>query len=186
MTPLTHARNPVVKQRLQVHGSPYTGVSDCIKTTMRNEGVSAFYLSLSTQVAMNIPFQVTHLVTYEFLRKTLNPAGTYDPTTHLVAGAAAGAVAAAVTTPFDVAKTLLNTQERCPGAKAARPGGEAQPVTRGLVAAFNTIYGLTGWRGFVRGMRPRVLFTMPGTAISWSVYEFFKHHLSAADEDQAP
>jgi len=48
-----------------------------------------------------------------FLRKSLNPPGTYDPMTHLVGGGVAGAVAAAVTTPLDVAKMLLNTQEMC-------------------------------------------------------------------------
>lgn len=32
--------------------------------------------------------------------------------THIIAGGGAGAFAAAVTTPMDVAKTLLNTQER--------------------------------------------------------------------------
>lgn len=35
----------------------------------------------------------------------------YNPPVHMAAGAAAGACAAAVTTPLDVIKTLLNTQE---------------------------------------------------------------------------
>lgn len=35
----------------------------------------------------------------------------YNPIVHMTAGAAAGASAAAITTPLDVIKTLLNTQE---------------------------------------------------------------------------
>lgn len=35
----------------------------------------------------------------------------YNPLVHMMAGAAAGASAAAITTPLDVIKTLLNTQE---------------------------------------------------------------------------
>lgn len=35
----------------------------------------------------------------------------YNPIVHMAAGAAAGASAAAITTPLDVIKTLLNTQE---------------------------------------------------------------------------
>lgn len=35
----------------------------------------------------------------------------YNPVVHMAAGGAAGAAAAAVTTPLDVIKTLLNTQE---------------------------------------------------------------------------
>lgn len=41
----------------------------------------------------------------------LNKERKYSPAVHMVAGAAAGAVASAVTTPLDVVKTLLNTQE---------------------------------------------------------------------------
>ena len=59
---------------------------------------------------MNLPYQTVFLVTYESLRSYLNPDNTYSPVTHMLSGAGAGALAAAVTTPFDVAKTLLNTQ----------------------------------------------------------------------------
>lgn len=41
----------------------------------------------------------------------LNQERKYNPPVHVVAGGAAGACAAAITTPLDVVKTLLNTQE---------------------------------------------------------------------------
>lgn len=41
----------------------------------------------------------------------LNKERKYSPGVHVLAGGAAGAVASAVTTPLDVMKTLLNTQE---------------------------------------------------------------------------
>lgn len=41
----------------------------------------------------------------------LNKERKYNPWAHVVAGGAAGALAAACTTPLDVTKTLLNTQE---------------------------------------------------------------------------
>ncbi len=109
----------VVKQRLQVYHSPYRSAAECVRKIAATEGLGAFYRSFSTQLVMNVPYQTVHLVAYEFLRRQLNPAGSYDPPTHLIAGAGAGGLAAAVTTPFDVAKTLLNTQEACPGASAA-------------------------------------------------------------------
>ena len=40
----------VVKQRLQVAGSPYSGVFDCVRTVVATEGVGAFFRSLRTTV----------------------------------------------------------------------------------------------------------------------------------------
>lgn len=41
----------------------------------------------------------------------MNKERKYSPGIHMLAGGAAGGVASAVTTPLDVVKTLLNTQE---------------------------------------------------------------------------
>lgn len=41
----------------------------------------------------------------------MNKERKYNPPVHVLAGGAAGAAAAAITTPLDVVKTLLNTQE---------------------------------------------------------------------------
>jgi solute carrier family 25 iron transporter 28/37 len=60
---------------------------------------------------MNIPFQVAHFVIYEKMQELTNHERTYNPTTHMLSGAVAGGVAAAVTTPLDVCRTLLNTQQ---------------------------------------------------------------------------
>lgn len=37
----------------------------------------------------------------------LNPSHAYDPSSHLIAGGAAGGLAAAVTTPLDCIKTVM-------------------------------------------------------------------------------
>ena len=130
---------------------------------------------------MSIPYQCTHLVCYEYLQKKLNPAKKYDAKTHIISGGVAGAVAAAVTTPFDVAKTLLNTQElsasvKSPGAAAAvRMDGSKFVV--GLMSALKTIYAANGLMGYSKGLTARVTFAAPSTAISWSVYEFIKHYI---------
>lgn len=48
---------------------------------------------------------------------------------HVVAGGAAGAVASAVTTPLDVVKTLLNTQETGIGLTKGMKGAISQVCT---------------------------------------------------------
>ena len=47
----------------------------------------------------------------------------------------------------------------------------------GIVFAAQSIYATAGWQAFTRGWMARLLFTAPAGAISWSVYEFFKHFL---------
>lgn len=153
----------VIKQRLQMYNTPYKSVADCMRRVYQTEGPKAFYRSYTTQLTMNIPFQSIHFMTYEVMQKMTNKDKTYNPAAHMFSGAIAGAVAAAATTPLDVCKTLLNTQQN---AKA-----------KGLVEACATVYRLGGPMGFFRGMQARVMYQMPATAICWSTYEFFKYLL---------
>lgn len=166
----------VIKQRLQVYNSPYRGALHCARTVFQTEGVSAFYRSYTTQLTMNIPFQVFHFVTYEFLQDNMNKSRKYDPISHMASGAGAGAFAAAITTPLDVAKTLLNTREQ-------KIGLQREKQIHGMLNAMITIYKTTGVKGYFRGATARVVYQMPSTAICWSVYEFFKNALRLNSQD---
>ncbi|XP_066500270.1 mitoferrin-1 [Hoplias malabaricus] len=167
----------VVKQRMQMYNSPYRGLWDCVLTISRKEGLAAFYRSYSTQLTMNIPFQAVHFITYEFMQERLNPQRQYWPGTHILSGAAAGAVSAAVTTPLDVCKTLLNTQEN-----VALSSAHVSGHLSGMANAFRTVYRLGGLPAFFKGVRARVIYQMPSTAIAWSVYEFFKYFLTQHEQ----
>ena len=50
--------------------------------------------------------------------------------------------------------------------------------------AVKSIYHQHGLKGFLRGWSARMMFTAPAGAISWSVYEFFKHFLHIAEGDR--
>jgi solute carrier family 25 iron transporter 28/37 len=105
----------MVKQRLQLSNSGYKGVLDCVKRVMSEEGFGAFYASYRTTVLMNAPFTAVHFATYEAVKRGLNevsPESVDDDRliVHATAGAAAGGLAAAVTTPLDVVKTQLQCQ----------------------------------------------------------------------------
>ncbi|NXO81138.1 MFRN1 protein, partial [Sitta europaea] len=163
----------VVKQRLQMYNSPYTSVLGCVRAVRSAEGLGAFYRSYTTQLTMNVPFQAIHFITYELLQEHLNPQRHYQPSSHIVAGAVAGAVAAAATTPLDVCKTLLNTQEN-----TALSSLHIRGHLSGMANAFSTVYQLGGVPGFFKGVQARVIYQMPSTAIAWSVYEFFKFFLT--------
>ncbi|KAE9416825.1 hypothetical protein Angca_004038, partial [Angiostrongylus cantonensis] len=105
--------NPVevVKQRMQMQFSPYGSSLECVRCIYKREGMVAFYRSYTTQLAMAVPFHSIHFMTYEFWQEILNPEHKYNPRSHLIAGGFGGALAAALTTPLDCVKTVLNTQQ---------------------------------------------------------------------------
>lgn len=151
---------------MQVHGSTYPSIWQCARSVFRTEGLSAFYVSYPTTLTMTIPFTATQFMAYESISQVLNPQKGYDPTTHCIAGGLAGAFAAGITTPLDVIKTLLQTR-----------GLSSQEEVRkvnGLLAAAKIIKREYGWAGFLRGLKPRIVTTMPSTAICWSAYEMAK------------
>ncbi|ORX62334.1 mitochondrial carrier [Hesseltinella vesiculosa] len=160
----------VIKQRMQLKDSVYRSVRECARQVYVREGFKAFYISLPTTLSMSIPFQSIQFTTYEGCLSMMNPSGNYDPKSHVVAGAVAGAVASSVTTPLDVIKTLLQTRGSSSDDRIRQCNGFWQ--------AAKLVHQRFGYRGFFRGYKPRVLTHMPSTAISWSVYEYFKWFLS--------
>ncbi|KAM8858611.1 mitoferrin-2 isoform 2-T2 [Spinachia spinachia] len=169
----------VVKQRMQMYNSPYSGAMDCVRVVWHKEGLAAFYRSYTTQLTMNVPFHAIHFMTYEYFQELMNPNRQYIPITHVISGGLAGAVAAVITTPLDVCKTLLNTQESLAlSSLSSGKGQESHRHIAGLAHAFRTVYRLGGLKGFFKGLYARAIYQSPSTAISWSVYEFFKYGLS--------
>lgn len=172
MTPMD-----MVKQRLQLTNSPYKRVGDCVKRVFLEEGVGAFYASYRTTVVMNAPFTAVHFATYEAAKKGLMelspPVGSDDDGgdeketlfVHATAGAAAGALAAALTTPLDVVKTQLQCQGVCGCERFSRCS------IRDVVEA---VVRKDGAGGLMRGWIPRMLFHAPAAAICWSTYEASK------------
>lgn len=96
---------------MQIRNSPYTSVYQCFRSVYRSEGLTAFYVSYPTTLTMTVPFTAVQFSAYESLKGVLNPEGTYSPMTHITAGGVAGGLAAAVTTPLDVAKVCLSSSE---------------------------------------------------------------------------
>ncbi|KAK1398160.1 Mitoferrin like [Heracleum sosnowskyi] len=158
----------VVKQRLQLKNSPYKGVGDCVRKVLFEEGVGAFYVSYRTTVLMNAPFTAVHFAAYEAAKKglmELSPDSVADDETllvHATAGAAAGGLAAAVTTPLDVVKTRLQCQGVCGCDRFS--SCSIGDVTQSIVKK-------DGYVGLMRGWLPRMLFHAPAAAICWSTYE---------------
>ncbi|XP_057524748.1 uncharacterized protein LOC130804349 [Amaranthus tricolor] len=170
----------MVKQRLQLSGGvggAYNGVWDCVKRVFKDEGFRAFYASYRTTVIMNAPFTAVHFASYEAAKKALlSPDDDDDKLiVHATAGAAAGALAALVTTPLDVVKTQLQCQGVC----------GCDRFTSGSISdVIKTIVAKDGYRGLMRGWTPRMMFHAPAAAICWSTYEASKTFFQDLNDQQ--
>ncbi|RDX82336.1 SPAC8C9.12c, partial [Mucuna pruriens] len=157
----------VVKQRLQLRDSPYKGVLDCVRRVALEERLGAFFASYRTTVVMNAPFTAVHFATYEAAKRGMGDEAADDDRwmVHATAGAAAGALAAAFTTPLDVVKTQLQCQGVC---------GCDKFSSSSIGHVIQTVIRKDGYGGLMRGYIPRMLFHAPAAAICWSTYEASK------------
>lgn len=154
----------VLKQRMQnnnVHSIKSTfKLSTHIYQT---EGLRAFFISYPTTLILSIPFAALNFGIYEFSSDKLNPDQHYNPMAHCIAGGISGAFAAAITTPLDCIKTVLQTK--------------SIPNANSMITAAKGLYLQGGLSSFARGIKPRVVFNVPATAISWTAYEMAKAYL---------
>jgi len=132
------------------------------------EGIGALYASYTTTLIMNVPYVAIYFASYESLRRVLKK-GTekeFDPLAHCLAGGGAGMLAGAVTNPFDVVKTRLQTQ------------GDIGIKYKGMLHTIKIMWKEEGLGGFLRGLRPRIILHSTSAAISWLTYEWMKYFLA--------
>uniref|UniRef100_A0A0G4HNY4 Mitochondrial carrier protein n=1 Tax=Chromera velia CCMP2878 TaxID=1169474 RepID=A0A0G4HNY4_9ALVE len=117
---------------------------------------------------------------------------------YFLAAGLSGGVAAAMTTPFDVIKTRLQTQDACVRRETVpRPMRELgcpssgrcdmrSPVYVDFTSTFRSILRDEGMAGFFRGVSARVALAVPSAAICWGTYETVKwglHHLNQSERE---
>jgi solute carrier family 25 iron transporter 28/37 len=160
----------VIKQRLQMWNSSSTGIVDCVRRVIREEGFRAFYASYPTTVLMNVPNTAVTVATYESLKRVISggrPESASSPLVQWCAGGGAGAIAGAISTPLDVIKTRIQTYD--PALYHGRPVHPLRLVRH--------IWWHEGWRAFTKGMSARVVYNIPSAAICWTTYETVKRLL---------
>ena len=149
----------VVKQRVQsgLHATP----SSAVRAILAKEGVGGLFTGYASLVVRELPFDAIQFPMYEFLKaRWAAQTGRLRLETweNSICGSAAGAVAAAVTTPLDVVKTRLMTQ-----AGAVRYNG--------IVHGLRRIAREEGPRALFAGITPRVMWISLGGAIFFGAYE---------------
>lgn len=160
-----------------------------IKEMVTNEGYHSLWRGLTFTLWRDVPFSALYWWGYEFGRERLRDARqraesnlgigagqgrelshTAVLTDSFLAGAGSGAIAAFVTTPFDVGKTRQQTFMHEDGAR----GGKDIPENRAMPRFIKHIYETEGLSGLFKGWAARCLKVAPACAIMISSYEIGK------------
>jgi len=189
------ATNPIwlVKTRLQLdrnratndpmRGRQYKNSWDCIKQTVRHEGIKGLYRGLTASY-LGVTESTMQWVMYERMKlglarreaRRLNTPGyqrTWTDDVEEWAGkfsAAAGAklIAAVVTYPHEVVRTRLRQAPT-----TISDTGKVTVKYTGLVQCFKLVAKEEGMAGLYGGMTPHLLRAVPSAAIMFGVYEVF-------------
>ncbi|CAI7815947.1 unnamed protein product [Closterium sp. NIES-53] len=117
----------VIKQRMQAGAAG--SVWQVLQQTVAVEGVAGLYSGYTAALLRNLPTNVLNFSTFEYLKMAIlhvRHSTSLRPHESMAAGAVAGALSAALTTPLDVVKTRLMTQARVAVAAAGTTGAKAR------------------------------------------------------------
>ncbi|KDO34328.1 hypothetical protein SPRG_01463 [Saprolegnia parasitica CBS 223.65] len=158
------APTDVVKQRLQL--GHYAGPVDCVRSVFRHEGLRGFFRSLPTGLALTSSYTVivaaTALAVADYM-----PSFLEEEDKVFAVVACSSIAASALTTPFDVIRTRLQTQTL-----------STVPITKQPFAlqykwfwdTARQIHAKDGARGFLRGILPRVGSNVPFMVLSVAIH----------------
>lgn len=189
------ATNPIwlVKTRLQLdknkashdplHGRQYRNSWDCVKQTVRHEGIKGLYRGLTASY-LGVTESTMQWVMYErmklalarrearrlatpgYQRRFLDDAEEWGG--KFSAAAFAKLIAAVVTYPHEVVRTRLRQAPT-----VITDTGKVTVKYTGLVQCFKLVAKEEGMAGLYGGMTPHLLRAVPSAAIMFGVYEVF-------------
>ncbi|KAK9944029.1 hypothetical protein M0R45_009613 [Rubus argutus] len=132
---------------------------------IENDGVLGLYAGYTATLLRNLPAGVLSYSSFEYLKAAVlskTKQAQMEPIQSVICGALAGAISASITTPLDVVKTRLMTQN---------VNKVAAVVHSGVSATVKQIVMEEGWVGFTRGMGPRVLHSACFSALGYFAFE---------------
>ncbi|GAB9471817.1 hypothetical protein Gpo141_00009016 [Globisporangium polare] len=164
--------SPIELIRTRMQGNPSAGgILRTFHHAIRSGGYQSLLNGLVATLARDVPFSAIYWTSYESLQQkcaNMEAELSLSRTQRAFAcGAMSGAIAATLTTPFDVVKTLQ--QVKIPMASMGpNPSG---------VAVLKQIVATQGMRGAFTGLSARLARVTPSCAIMISCYELGKEKL---------
>ena len=154
----------VVKQRRQVSNKSSKQI---IQNIWKTEGCLGLYRGFLTTMCREVPFCFLQMPIWELLKKRWSIAAgrKLEVEESALCGAVGGVIAAAMTTPLDVAKTRIMLSDK----------------QLGTMYVLRTTFKTEGLSGLFAGVLPRTLWMGVGSLIFFGVYEQVKKEFSLTD-----
>uniref|UniRef100_A0A6U3TSY5 Mitochondrial carrier protein n=1 Tax=Ditylum brightwellii TaxID=49249 RepID=A0A6U3TSY5_9STRA len=149
----------LVKTRMQVSGK---GIGATCSAVMGSEGISAFWKGIAFAYGREMSYTSIKLGAYAPVRDALGAGKDAPFYLKFLAGAITGGVGSVVGNPFDVMKTLAQTNS-----------GESVPLTR-LVGK---MYEDQGMKGFYRGVEVNIMRACVLNATKMGCYDISKGYV---------
>lgn len=164
----------IVKQKRQVSKIQYRAI-DILMHAYKSEGlVNGIYRGYGVTIMRDIPFSMIQYPLWELLNSitTVNLVNRHNLKLFVEAcdGSIAGAVASAVTTPLDVAKTRIQLAD-------LEQNSEYNLEHRNPLRILESLYKQKGIQGIFSGFVPRVMWTTIGGFIWFGTYSVVKYLL---------
>ncbi|KAI8054361.1 mitochondrial carrier domain-containing protein [Syncephalis plumigaleata] len=173
-----------------VSGYNYHNFLHAFRTIVSTEGPMTLYHGYKATLLRDAPFSALQFAFYERLKVLAMDWHATDvqhatkiadsglpATTELIVGAVAGGAAGGLTTPLDVIKTMLQTQQE-EKPKRQRSSAPAHAATNlqyryitGVNDGLRQIWRQEGIPGLFRGFTPRICITSLQSAIMFFIYE---------------
>jgi len=150
---------------------------DILVDTVRTQGLGGLYTGYLATLSRNIPSAMLRFSIYEEFRRILASSSSstngeeVSPTAFFLAGALAGVLSSAITTPLDVVKTKVAT------GRISR----SLSLWSGLLQIAQT----EGISGLYAGVQPRILMSGLFTALGFGSFEAFKKVLDCSQQDNS-
>ncbi|KAI9032811.1 mitochondrial carrier protein [Phycomyces nitens] len=200
---VVYVPSEVLKTRMQLQGrynNPhfisgynYRSTWHAAKVIVKYDGFGALFHGFKATILRDVPYSALQFACYERFKKfaqqnCVEPGQQLPLGIDMLTGSMAGGIAGAITTPLDVMKTLLQTQQGGKkGSKAVNipeltpaPLNPKQPMVQpkhysGIVEGLVWNYRNQGLGGLFRGIGPRVFWTSLQSAIMFVIYEQVLH-----------
>ena len=162
-----------VRTRLTVgaaHGAHYDGIWHCLTETVKYEGVSGLYKGLTPTMLTGSPYVGLQMSSFEMLTRwtrDMNLFGGNLVIESVCCGALSGMVAQTITYPGDTIRKRMQTD----GIRGT------EKMYRGMWDCARQVAQSEGIGAFFAGLKANVIRGIPGAAIQFTAYNFFKRLL---------